>query len=85
VHLADDGVAGDPAAELLGDLARAEPVEPELLQNFDPFVRPATARPRIKLHLVKSRPCREPPLLDIVNEGLATARYREGDIHSFYI
>ena len=39
MHLADDRVAGD-AAELAGDLARGQPVRPELFQQLDPLVGP---------------------------------------------
>src|SRR3990167_4354934 len=41
VHLADHGVAGDPAAQLFGDLARGLALEPELLQRAYAVVGPA--------------------------------------------
>jgi hypothetical protein len=41
VGLADDGIAGHAAAQLLGDLAGGLALEPELLQNTDPFLSPS--------------------------------------------
>ena len=39
MHLADDGIAGNPA-KLAGDLARGKAVSPQFLQTLDPLVGP---------------------------------------------
>ena len=51
VHLADHCVSRQPRAKLLGDLARAEAVEPELLQHLDPFFGPPHLRLRDPGHV----------------------------------
>ena len=41
VHLADNGIAGHPFAQLACNLACTQPFHPELLQGLDALVRPA--------------------------------------------
>jgi hypothetical protein len=43
MNLADHGVAGH-VAELTGDLARAQAVDPKLLEKLDPLIGPSCTR-----------------------------------------